>query len=229
MRRPSPPTARRPCSAFSCTRPNCTAIDRRVPTGSASGSPRRYSLGPVSLKTVEDARLECFEIGLKEQIGGAPDKTVKMAVLKFRDFVEGKWKTARYDHLKPSGMKSVDSALKSRLLPNFGTLPLDRITRSRVNRWFGQYSGSAPGGANRVFNTLSGILNHAIVCGHIETNPVRGVRRIRDGRCPGFFRGRKSAVSTRCLTSTWLNVRCMLQRRISSASFCSPDAGAARS
>ena len=145
--------------------------------GSAAGSPRRHSLGPIGLKTVEDARLECLEIGLKEQISGAPDETVKMAVPKFRDFVEGEWKTARYDHLKPSGRKGVDSALKTQLLPNFGTLPLDRITRSRVNRWFDQYSRSAPGGANHALDTLSGILNHAIVCGHIAINSTRGVRR----------------------------------------------------
>ena len=145
--------------------------------GNAAGSPRRYSLGSVSLKTVEDARRECLEIGLKEQIGGAPDETVKMAVPKFRDFVEGEWKTARYDHFKPSTRKGVDNALKTQLLPNFGTLPLDRITRSRVNRWFDQYSRSAPGGANHTLVILSGILNHAIVCGHITMNPARGLRR----------------------------------------------------
>ena len=145
--------------------------------GGVSGSPRRYSLGPVGLKTVEDARRECLEIGLKEQIGGAPDETVKVTVPKFRDFVEGEWKTARYDHFKPSTRKGVDNDLKTQLLPNFGTLPLDRITRSRVNRWFDQYSRSAPGGANHALVILSGILNHAIVCGHIAANPTRGVRR----------------------------------------------------
>ena len=145
--------------------------------GNAASSPRRHSLGPVSLKTVEDARLECLEIGLKEQISGAPDKAVKVTVPKFRDFVEGEWKTARYDRLKPSGRKGVDNALKTQLLPNFGTLPLDRITRSRVNRWFDQYSRSAPGGANYALDTLSRILNHAIVCGRITINPTRGVRR----------------------------------------------------
>ena len=145
--------------------------------GGVSGSPRRYSLGTVGLKTVEDARRECLEIGLKEQIGGAPDETVKVTVPKFRDFVEGEWKTARYDHMKPSTRKGVDNDLKTQLLPNFGTLPLDRITRSRVNRWFDQYSRSAPGGANHTLDILSGILNHAIVCGHIAANPTRGVRR----------------------------------------------------
>ena len=145
--------------------------------GSTSGKPRRYRLGPVSLKTVEDARRECLELQLSEQAGEPSDKAVKMAVPKFRDFVEGEWKTARYDRLKPSTRKGVDSALKSRLLPNFGTLPLDRITRSRVNRWFDQYSRSAPGGANYALDTLSRILNHAIVCGHLAINPTRGVRR----------------------------------------------------
>ncbi len=145
--------------------------------GSATGSPRRHSLGPVGLKSVEDARLECLELQLKEQTGEVSDETVKVAVPRFRDFVEGEWKAARYDHFKPSTRKSVDSSLKTQLLPNFGTLPLDRITRSRVNRWFDQYSRSAPGGANYTLDILSGILNHAIICGHIAANPTRGVRR----------------------------------------------------
>ena len=145
--------------------------------GNAAGSPRRHSLGPVGLKTVEDARLECLELQLSKQAGESSDKAVKVAVPKFRDFVEGEWKTARYHYFKPSTRKGVDNALKSQLLPNFGTLPLDRITRSHVNRWFDQYSRSAPGGANHALDTLSRILNHAIVYGHITINPTRGVRR----------------------------------------------------
>ena len=80
---------------------------------------------------------------MKEQIGGAPDETVKVAVPKFCDFIEKEWKTARYDRLKPSIKKGVDSTLKAQLLPNFGTLSLDRITRSRVNWWFDQYTAVA--------------------------------------------------------------------------------------
>jgi len=36
--------------------------------------------------------------------------------------------------------------LSARLLPAFGSLPLDRITRTRVTRWFDGYSRTAPGG-----------------------------------------------------------------------------------
>ncbi len=145
--------------------------------GNVAGSPRRHSLGPVSLKTVEDARRECLELQLREQAGEPSVKAVKVAVPKFRDFVEEEWKTARYGHFKLSTRKGVDYPLKTQLLPKFGTVPLDRITRSRVNRWFDQYSRSAPGGANHALVILSGILNHAIVCGHITMNPARGVRR----------------------------------------------------
>ena len=73
--------------------------------GSASGSSRRHSLGPVSLKTVEDARRECLELQLSEQVGEPSDKAVKVAVPKFRDFVEEEWKMARYDHFKPATRK----------------------------------------------------------------------------------------------------------------------------
>ena len=163
------------------TRPRCP--DQAIRLSDLGVSRQRFRQSqapqswPVGLKTVEDARLECLELQLREQTGEAPDETVKVAVPKFRDFVEGEWKTARYDHMKPSTRKGVDNDLKTQLLPNFGTLPLDRITRSRVNRWFDQYSRSAPGGANHTLDILSGILNHAIVCGHIAANPTRGVRR----------------------------------------------------
>ena len=144
---------------------------------SGSGRPRRYSLGPVSLKPVEKVRCECLEIDLKEQSGEDPIGALKTKSPKFRDFVEGEWKASNYDRHKPSTRKRIDSALRTQLLPAFGKLPLDRITRSRLNRWFDGYSRSAPGGANRVLELLSSILVHAILCGYIETNPARGIRR----------------------------------------------------
>lgn len=53
----------------------------------------------------------------------------------------------------------------------------DRITRTQVEHWFDGYSRSAPGGANRAIDLLRQILNFGIACGHLETNPTRGVRR----------------------------------------------------
>ncbi len=63
------------------------------------------------------------------------------------------------------------------MLPAFGALPLDRITRAGVTRWFDEYSRSAPGGANRALSLLRQILNHAAGYGHLQTNPARGIKR----------------------------------------------------
>ena len=95
----------------------------------------------------------------------------------FRDFVAVQWKAACYDRCKPSTRKRMDSALRTQLLPAFGTLPLDRIDRAAVHLWFDRYSRTAPGGANRTLDVLRQILNHATACGHITANPTRGVIR----------------------------------------------------
>ena len=100
-----------------------------------------------------------------------------MTVPTFRDFVSGQWSAACYERCKPSTRKRIGSALKTQLLPTFGALPLDRIDRVAVHRWFDGYSRTAPGGANRTLDVLRQILNHAIACGHLATNPSRGVVR----------------------------------------------------
>ena len=69
------------------------------------------------------------------------------------------------------------SVVSARLLPAFGPLPLDRIDRAGVTRWFDEYSRTAPGGANNSLKLLRQILNHAVDCGHLDTNPARGVKR----------------------------------------------------
>ena len=69
------------------------------------------------------------------------------------------------------------SALRRQLLPAFGQQPLDEILPNAVQQWFDEHSATAPGGANRTLDVLRQIMNHAIACGHLETNPTRGVTR----------------------------------------------------
>ena len=95
----------------------------------------------------------------------------------FAAFVEGGWKTSCFDRCKPSTRRRTTSALRTQLLPVFGPLPLDRIDRASVHRWFDRYSRTAPGGANRTLDVLRQVFNHAVVCGHVAANPTRGVRR----------------------------------------------------
>ena len=136
------------------------------------GGARRITLGPAALMGVEEARVMCLDIETGAQ-SGRPERG---AVPTLADFVAGPVR-AWFDRCKPSTQKGVRLALSARLLPAFGSLPLDRIDRAGVTRWFDEYSRTAPGGANHALGVLFRILNHAVVCGHLDTNPARGVKR----------------------------------------------------
>ena len=60
-----------------------------------AGQTRRMSLGPVTLKSVHDARKECLSIQLDEHAVDAGTKPMSgLRVPLFRDYVEDPWKAA---------------------------------------------------------------------------------------------------------------------------------------
>ncbi len=133
---------------------------------------RRITLGPAALTGVEEARAKCLAI----ETGARSGRPERGAVPTFGDFAAGPGR-ACFDRGKPSTRKKASRIVDARLLPAFGALPLDRITRAGVSRWFDEYSRTAPGAANKALSLLRRILNHAIVCGHLQTNPARGIKR----------------------------------------------------
>ena len=56
-----------------------------------------------------------------------------------------------------------------------------------VRRWFDNYSQKAPGGANRTLDVLRQILNYAVACGLLKSNPADGVIRNRRARLTRFL------------------------------------------
>ena len=140
-----------------------------------NGSSKRQTLGPVTRMTVDEARSRCLAI----QSGAMdlPTDTPSVPVPLFRDFVSDVWRSECFGRLKPSNWRRTNSALSNHLLPAFGDMPLDRIGRKDVMAWFDRYSMVAPGGANRVLDTLLQILGHAKLHGHLETNPAGGIHR----------------------------------------------------
>ena len=135
---------------------------------------RKISFGPAGLRKVEEVRRACLEA---TAAAVERDERPHEAAPLFRDFVAGPWKAACFDRCKPSTQRELHNMLKRQLLPAFGSRRLDRITRARALGWFEDYSRTAPGGANRTLDLLRQILNHATACGHIGTNPARGIRR----------------------------------------------------
>ena len=133
------------------------------------GEGRKVSLGSATLMTIGQARHESLAL----LTGGIPDKTTAPL---FRDFVAGPWRESWVHHCKPSTIRSRDRNLEARLLPEFGSLRLNRITPHGVHRWFDSYSRTAPGNANHCLQILRHVFNHAVVCGYIASNPARSVR-----------------------------------------------------
>ena len=136
------------------------------------GRARRITLGPAALTSVGEARSKCRVI----ETGARLEPTEHAAVPTFREFVRGPGRVC-IERCKPSTLKAVRWVLNAQLLPTFGSLPLDQITHADVTRWFDEYSRKAPGGANHALNRLRRMLNHAVECGHLETNPARSVKR----------------------------------------------------
>ena len=133
---------------------------------------RRVTLGSAVLMSVEDARRRCLEI----ETGTQSERTNRRVCPTFGEFASGPGQ-ACFDRWKPSTKTTMGSLLNGRLMPAFGSKRLDQIRRAEVNRWFDEYSRTAPGGANHALALLRQLLNHAVVCGYIETNPAQGVKR----------------------------------------------------
>ena len=138
-------------------------------------SSRRRTLGPATLMTVDEARSRCLAVLSGDM--DCPEDVPSAPVPFFGDFVARVWRDECFAHFKPSTQRRFNIALRARLLPTFGDVPLDRIARKDVMAWFDRYSGVAPGGANATLGVLRQILNHAKVHGHLETNPACRIRR----------------------------------------------------
>ena len=143
------------------------------PTGNGSyvhfADGRRVSLGPTVLKTVREARNESLAL----LADGIPDNH---AIPMFRDFAAGPWRDSWFDRCKPGTVRERDWMLDRRLLPAFGVLRLDRVAAAAVQRWFDDFSTTAPGNANHGLQILRQIFNHAIACGWLASNPAAGVK-----------------------------------------------------
>ncbi len=141
---------------------------------------QKLSLGRVALMPVEDARRECLRLQV-EGIATSRDLPTYGA------FAMGVWRGSWSKRCKPTTIRGRDYALTRQLLPAFGTLRPDRITRKIIEDWFDAYSASAPGGANHALRLLRQSLNFAVERGLIPTNPAGSVLPNRRSRLTRFL------------------------------------------
>ena len=142
----------------------------------------RVSLGSTMLRSVAEIRRKFEQPGANEK-PVRPRRSVPL----LRDFVAGPWKEAHFNRYKPSTQKGVRFHIERRILPAFGSKRLDRISPTAVRRWFDRQSRTAPGNANQGLGHLRQIMNFAIACGHVQSNPTSGIRRNRGKRLSRFL------------------------------------------
>ncbi|MDE0435601.1 MAG: tyrosine-type recombinase/integrase [Bryobacterales bacterium] len=142
----------------------------------APGGSRRVALAPVDTMSVADARRECLVRQARPEL---EVKAVPPIAPLLRDFVEGEWTEAHFGRYRPATKTGYRSLLAGRILPAFGSKPLDRIAPARVREWFDDYSRTAPTNANRALKLLGQIMNFAIARGYVDANPTRGIPRNR--------------------------------------------------
>ncbi len=131
------------------------------------GGTRRISLGPVELKTVEEVR----ERG---QAGRDPPCCPVVPGLRRRHMERGLLRPLQAVNPKERAIHPCQATAARLRIETAGPhIP------TRVRRWFDIYSRTAPGGANRALDLLRQIMNVAVACGHVDSNPARGVKRNR--------------------------------------------------
>ena len=144
--------------------------------GTVNGKVVRTTIGSAALMTMEEARSACRALldGSHPLCTGG--LAGRAAVPLFRDFVTEDWLPARRGRYSPDWGERVERMVERRLLPAFGALRLDRIGRPHVERWFDAMSRNTPGTGNKTLAVLRQIMSAAKAVGHVNNDPVAGVR-----------------------------------------------------
>jgi integrase len=80
---------------------------------------------------------------------------------------------------KPTTVRDYTNTVERRMLPFFGSVPLEKITPQMIEAW----RASLPGGSrtkNKQMTVLNGIMRRACRRYGLPTNPVSGVERLRE-------------------------------------------------
>jgi integrase len=113
--------------------------------------------------------------------GHLPAASGRSTALLFSHF-QAEHEIRHAERLKPAGLITYRSYVRLQLLPAFGSMRLDEITRARVLRWFERYSETSPGGANRALGILGQMFTCARQWGYLPSNKNNPISNIRLNR-----------------------------------------------
>ena len=134
-----------------------------------NGIVKRTTIGDAYCMKLDDARAIAADLSARN-----PDEDEKPPCPTFAEWVDVWW--PRYTpHIKPRTRTLRQRELDKHLLPRFGRVPLDAITRTAILAWFEPYSRTSPGAANKALILLKMILNRAVLAEIIGKNPAKKI------------------------------------------------------
>jgi integrase len=161
------------------------------------GNQRQLRIADTRDLSLEQARKRADELRAKIALGQDPceEKAALRLMPTFAEFVAERYMP--FIKVDKKSWSADDSYLRNHLLPAFGTLPLDGITKHQVISFHHgmREKGYAPGTCNRCLVLLRYIFNLALeweIPG-VSKNPTRGVSLLRDDKKCERFLSRKEA------------------------------------
>lgn len=143
------------------------------------GRQRFVTLGPTTTVPIDAARLQARAMLEQAALDGLPARRPTKASPLFRDYAGEFWQDYSR-HWKPSTQKGNARVPRRALLPRFGELEVNAISRSDVLRWRDDLA-DRQGSFNRALPLLANMLIYAEQLGYRCTgsNPCKGTPRYK--------------------------------------------------
>ena len=146
-----------------------------------NGKKKMITIGEYPAVSVEKARSKVreFKALLADGIDPTATPDVDDSVLTFGNFVEKHYRP--FAKMERRSYTDIANRLTNRILPAFGHRPLTAIKRHEISEFHVKLGSEvAAPTANRTVATISAILNLAVERGLLESNPGRGIRKLKE-------------------------------------------------
>ena len=127
-------------------------------------APRRYVNGPTTFARKADAQdwLAAQRVQIIEGVLRPATVASRVTVAEYAERWMATRRSARGEPLRPSTARTYRHYLDRHILPALGALPVSKVTRATVERWFADLLPGRPTLRARTYALLSTILNGAV-------------------------------------------------------------------
>jgi len=163
---------------------------------------KRFHLGRVEDVDAVIARARARRMLAEVALDGLPRPVAQKLAPFFSIYVEEFWRDYAH-HWKASTQLRNRNAVRNDILPHFGGMRLDDITRPDIARWRDACAEGKEARFNRALPVLAAMLKYAEQLGHIRkgANPCRGTSRFKRKAMERFLSPQEYRRLGRCLAA----------------------------